>query len=284
MDKFPYRTITKEDRDNSFEELRNISRSKLGLTNKYNLCSDYYFQKYRLSTKKGKWSNVSAWNDKEERQKIIETYKRVNKTDDILAAPLRRLIRLWYGCVGQFRPDVAVYVYQKFGSKSILDFSAGWGDRLISAMSQGIDYIGIDSNSKLSVPYSKMIKDFRHKTVSNVKMIFKPSEDVDFSKFKYDLVFTSPPYFNVESYEGMKKYKDNEFIDVFFKPVVKKAWDNLQMGGVMALNIPKKMYEILKPIYGASMKIKMPLHNRFYNNNKKNYEYIYYWKKQDRRL
>jgi len=52
---------------------------------------------------------------------------------------------------------------------------------------------------------------------SKVTLIFKPSEQVDFSKYDYDLVFTSPPYFMIERYEKMPPYKSKqEFLENFF--------------------------------------------------------------------
>lgn len=202
---FPFRQISEEQRDKSFNELRSITIPQLKLTNKYNLCSDYYFQLYRLSTKKGKWSNISAWNDKEERRKILETDRRVNGDKSGTPQSIRRTIRLWYGCVGQFRPDVAVYVYKKFNCKTVLDFSAGWGDRLIAALSQKINYIGIDSNHKLINPYKQMLYKFGKE--SKVMMIFNRSENINFDKLpEYDLIFTSPPYFTIELYQNMRNY------------------------------------------------------------------------------
>jgi hypothetical protein len=68
-------------------------------------------------------------------------------------------------------------------------------------------------------------------------MYWQPSETVDFSKLDYDLVFTSPPYFMIEEYKGMKSYEGKKnFIDTFFVPVVKSAYAHLPAGGTLALN------------------------------------------------
>ena len=276
---FPFREISKHKRDKSFEQLCNYDEKELKLSWKYNLCSDYYFQEYRLETKKGKWSNVEVWNDPNERKKVFAVLKKhgIEETPD----SIRRIIKLWYGCVNQFRPDVAVYIYRKYKPRCILDFSAGWGDRAIAAMSQGIDYIGIDSNKSLKVPYNKMIKDLSKIKNSNITMIFDYSENVDFSKFKYDLVFTSPPYFSIEKYKDMKDYSKESFIDDFFKIVIKNVWKHLQKGGTMALNMPKEMEEIVETVivYKKKESIKMPIQNRNYTSNVKNHEYIYCWTK-----
>lgn len=283
---FPYVKISQEERDKDFEKLKSLkfkTTDKLTLSVVGNKTSNYYFQPYRMKTKVGKWSPYDRWNDPEKKKKIIEVCHQIyKKRPDVLDTPacFRDAIRMSSNSINQFKPYVAVYVYQKFKPTRILDISAGWGDRLIAAISQDIDYIGIDSNKKLKVPYTNMIRDFKSK--SEVKMIFKKSEDVDYSKLPiYDLIFTSPPYFDLEQYEGMTKYDDKEhFTNSYFIPSINNSWKYLKKGGIMALNMPEEMYKILLPILGKSKKIKMPIQNRFvYKDKTPRFEYIYWWKK-----
>lgn len=289
---FPYANISKYERDESYEKLSNLNfgpNDKLTLSSVGNKASNYYFETYRMKTKTGKWSHYARWQDLRERKKIIETDKKIHKNTPKLigtASGLRSALSMSAQSVVQFKPYVAVYVYQKFKPKRILDISAGWGDRLIGAMSQNIDYVGIDSNKRLKIPYGRMIKDFRDKTKSKVMMIFDRSENINYSKLpKYDLIFTSPPYFSLEQYEGMKQYENNEdFADSYFIPTVTQAWKYLSMGGILALNMPAEMYELLKmrvPMLGKVKIIKMPIQNRFSfkGDNEKKYESIYWWVK-----
>jgi len=123
-------------------------------------------------------------------------------------------------------------------------------------------------------------------------MIFKPSENVDFSKFKYDLIFTSPPYFMIEEYEKMPAYKTKQgFLDKFFIPVTIASWTYLLPGGNMALNIPEEMYDSIKDLLPKIKKtIELPLSNRHPVNtskqqrlgkeDKERHELIYVWHKQ----
>ena len=286
-DPFPYIVIPKTVRDEQYEKLRELDfkpNEEMGLSNIGNKTSNYYFQKYRSKTKTGKWSQYTRWmNDPDKIRNIAERINKNNTNKEITNSKLIDALRLSGYSVNQFKPYVAVYIYQKFKPNRILDISAGWGDRLIGAMSQDIDYIGIDSNKKLEVPYNNMIRDFKDKTKSKVKMIFKKSEDVDYSKLpKYDLIFTSPPYFSLEKYEGMTEYENNkEFAETYFIPTIKESWKYLSKGGVLALNMPEEMYKLLVPILGRSNVIKMPIQNRFNFKglNEKKYESIYWWKK-----
>ena len=108
------------------------------------------------------------------------------------------------------RPAAALNIYKKYGATSVLDFTAGWGSRMVAAAALGINYIGIDANKNLSPGYKKIIKLIQPHTNSKINMTFKKAEDVDFSKLpKYDFVFTSPPYEYLEVYENMANYENS---------------------------------------------------------------------------
>jgi 16S rRNA G966 N2-methylase RsmD len=214
---------------------------------------DYFFLPFRLKAKtKRHISFFDAINDSD-RKKFLDTL--VKRWKKNLPTDERRRLRaqyevfqLYYGTINQFRPTIAKWLYYKLGVKQgVLDFSAGWGGRCLAAMSLGVPYIGIDANTRLESAYRKMINTYQ--ADANVHMIFQPSETVDFSKYHYDLIFTSPPYFMLEKYEKMPQYETKQdFLDKFFLPVVKKAWASLKAGGKMALNIPEEMYLAIRSI------------------------------------
>lgn len=283
---FPYIVITKEDRDKGFNDLQNLKVHTLELKHSGSQASNYYFQKYRIKTKKGKYSHFELWNIPEKRKKIIEIDKKIHRNSpSTIGTPrgLQSAMTMWFSSIPQFKPYVAVYIYQKFKPRRILDISAGWGDRLIAAMSKNIDYIGIDSNKNLKTPYNEMINDFKNKSSSKVNMIFEKSQNVNYSILpKYDLIFTSPPYYKKEIYEHMEDFKNYEsFIDTYFAPTIKKAYNSLLKGGYIVLNMPNEMYQSIRYILGPARILKMPINNRFSTNDptRRASENIYYWKK-----
>lgn len=264
--------------------------SRIGL-----LALDYFFLDYRIRTKTKKGiSFYEALHNKEKNEHLLELIKRwKKKTPDEYNTPLKLLrvkyqvFQLYYGTINQFRPTFARWIYCMLKpTVGILDFSAGWGGRCLAAMSLGIPYIGVDANTQLRIPYEKMITTYE--PAANVKMLFKPAESVDFSQFKYDLVFTSPPYFTIERYEGMPEYKGDEgFIREFFRPVVSNAWKYLQIGGKMALNMPHDMYMSIRDILPkVSKRISMPIKDRnparasISKRRPKAHELIYVWIKE----
>lgn len=274
---YPLRKINKEKIDKLFKELGQVEEIK-PLCRRYNDISNYYFQYHRLSTRKNsKPSVIEAYKDPEKRDKIIfimEKYKL--KIND---ANIRESFRFYYGMVGQFRPDVAMYIYKRFNATNVLDFSAGWGDRCIAAIRQDIYYTGIDTNESLREPYENMIKDFNG---NKAKIIFEKSENcINSLEDNYDLVFTSPPYYNIEKYNGMPEYKNYEdFVKTFFIPCVTSSWNKLKINGHMVLNIPKNMYESIAPVLGHGEEIKMRIASRF-SDGEHRYEIIYFWKKSN---
>jgi 16S rRNA G966 N2-methylase RsmD len=143
-----------------------------------------------------------------------------------------------------FKPTIAKHLCVKFNATSVLDPCAGWGGRMLGSVSTGAKYTGYDTNKELEEPYNNMIKDLKLK---NAKMIYNSClEDVNFGGLKYDLVLTSPPYENLEIYEGMKPFEnDDVFYDDFLIPMIDKCrkWINPQ--GKVCINISPKMYEKL---------------------------------------
>ena len=144
--------------------------------------------------------------------------------------------------VNQFKPSVAKGVYDFFGAKRVLDFSAGWGDRLVGFLASNAEsYIGIDPNSDLHPQYEK-INEFCG-TNKEAKFICLPAEDVDYSELRYDFVFTSPPYFDLEIYneeetQSVKRYpKIDHWLEGFLFKSLSKIYEYLEDGGSIAVNI-----------------------------------------------
>jgi len=120
-----------------------------------------------------------------------------------------------------------------------------------------------------------LIKDFREKTTSKIDLLFQDSNSIDYSKYKYDMVFTSPPYENIEIYKHMERKSIEEWTK-FYKEIFQKLWDSLQPNGTYIININEKIYrKILDPLFGPAME-SILLKKSSKNDYK---EYIYIWKK-----
>jgi len=138
--------------------------------------------------------------------------------------------------------EVGMQVLKMFKPKRWLDPTAGWGDRLRCAIEYGCKYVGVDSNKEMKTAYQAIIKD----KASNPDLF-----TVKIGKFqnvrlegKFDLVFTSPPFFTKEVYEHMTDWKSiEEFMEEFLKPLFKKSFKHLESGGHMVFYIEDKNSE-----------------------------------------
>lgn len=215
---------------------------------------DYFFKAYRLDTvSKG---NISFYDF----VKNLPFYRSKKYINDLFLKGTDALgvYNLYFAAVSQFKPVVAYNLYKRYDPTTVLDFSAGWGGRMLAAVKYGCNYIGFDTNTDLKTPYKKMLDYLEPK--SKVQIIFKDSATVDYSKYKYDMVFTSPPYFKKERYESMPEYENyEEWVDTFLTPVISNTYRHLSDGGVYALNVPKAIYKDVKKILGRAPDKRIPL-------------------------
>jgi tRNA1(Val) A37 N6-methylase TrmN6 len=290
---------TKKEALEDFEKLKALDCKEITKFSRVGLnCLDYFFLHHRIKAKTRRHISFhEATKDRAIMKYLNEKSKKVRaKNFGQLTRKERlraryNLFQLYYGSINQFRPSEAKRLYCRLEPKvGVLDFSAGWGGRCLAAMAYGIPYVGIDANTNLKKSYEQMINAIHPD--AKVQLLFQPSETVDFSKYKYDLVFTSPPYFMIEEYEKMPQYGSKEgFLDKFFRPVVTNAWKHLQSPGYLALNMPKEMYDAVKDILPPLHKrLRLPVMSRHPTNAAKRRtigeteqgarsEGIYVWKK-----
>ncbi len=102
-----------------------------------------------------------------------------------------------------FNPAYARWIIEYTAGKGarILDPSAGWGDRLIGAISADAAlYHGFDPNRRLQDGYTEIVQELAG---GNTAYRVEPTkfEDAKLQTNFYDLVLSSPPYFTLEDYE-----------------------------------------------------------------------------------
>lgn len=264
----PLRKMTFEDAQFDFEGLLNLNTKdmikkgdlftrydyKYPMSHYYveqvktgNISSDYFQQYNRfLCDSQVAPSPYRSWYIPKFRNGVLNAlftlkFKEVNNTKLRSAISLRKYI------AAQFKPSVAKCLYDIFEAKNILDFSSGWGDRLSGfyASKNTQSYIGIDPNERLFSQYKKQ-KDLYSKYTNKKSNIFNEcAEEFDFKKTnkKFDFIFTSPPYFNIEKYtqeenQSWKKYRKFEiWREEFLFKTISNVWEQLEDGGILAINI-----------------------------------------------
>lgn len=270
-----------EIKEKTAEEIQNINgRSRLGC----NLI-DYYFFEQRIETIGNKGINFFKFVDEIEfykTKKYIQTLLTFcdnnNRYKDSLVKKYYYCYGLCFGRINAFKITNALHIYNTYSPKvAVMDPFCGFGGRLVAAMMKNINYIGIDLNKDLEPGYNKLLNDFREKTTSKIELLFQDSNTFDYTAYKnkYDMVFTSPPYENIEIYKHSEKKTIEEW-SKFYKEVFQKLWDNLQPCGTYIININETIYiKILEPLFGPALETIL-----LKKSSKNDYkEYIYIWKK-----
>jgi len=119
----------------------------------------------------------------------------------------------------------------------------GYGGRLLGAYVSDTlaHYTGVDPSVQQVVGNVHMAKLF-NRGIFDWMFLQRPFEDTTLDR-SYDLVFTSPPYFNKEKYDysGVQSFVRYptlpEWLDGFLTPLVVKSYAALKAGGHFALNI-----------------------------------------------
>jgi hypothetical protein len=148
-----------------------------------------------------------------------------------------------------FIPCVARSFYEQFssmvgkpaGGLRVLDPCSGWGDRLTGAFCSNVvsEYVACDPNSALYEGYG-VIKQLCGSRNPNMRatMIMQGFEIAAplLADGTFDVVFTSPPFFDYEVYSAQNpKYTDWE--KEFYEPLVQHALRLVHANGVVAFHI-----------------------------------------------
>jgi len=252
---------------------------------------DYFTFTERLNTIGGKgmsfyelWENRESYMEKNHIKKLIE-HEITNTCKKSLENIYYTVFRLYFSSINIFRPLVAMEYYARFNPRCILDPTMGWGGRLVGACALNVSkYIGIDNNPALEEPYGEMVEFLRPLTKTEMDIRFEDALGVDYSVMEYDMVFTSPPYYDLEKYGGNRESKTKDEWDKdFYCPLFEKTYKHLAVGGHYCLNIPESVYErVCFPLLGQPTYI-LPLKKNNRNQAKKYVENVYVWVKNHSR-
>lgn len=257
---FPYYSKTSPKIEKEFRKLQKFNVSDLELDgnvlqqNMLGLSSANAFhpEMWEVQCRKSR-TCMDAFLDRELFYKALR--KRVKYSDTCLVDfNIRKSLKVFSGVQGvsNFRPTISKWVYDRFcptGGK-VLDPCAGYGGRLMGAMSSHIgNYIGIDPNW-ISQKGNTEFKDRLRCLGSEVcvELVTSPFEDYTSSE-KYDLIFTSPPYFDIEKYslddnQSYKRYpKIDIWIEKFLKVLISNSFEYLVPGGYLVLNVGGKIVD-----------------------------------------
>ena len=139
------------------------------------------------------------------------------------------------------------------------DFSCGWGIRMLSSMKHKINYYGTDPNNILVERLNEIHEDYDavNKVNTFVDIRCQGSEVfVPKWKGKMGLIFSSPPYYNLEDYkvgeQSIEGKTYEEWLDQYMYRTLKNCKDYLTDDGYLLINV--KNFSIFK-IYDDTLSL-----------------------------
>lgn len=208
-------------------------------TEELNSLTDYFSEQCRIQCHfKNNQSPLEFWNTHQS-QLLAKLPPSPTITD------IRELIYNSIRLCNNFRIPVALTIIKMFKATKWLDISAGWGDRLLSALlSPSIEfYCGADPNACLHPHYAEMIATFRP---PSQRKNFVLIED-GFIEAKlplgitYDFILSSPPFFDLEAYSNspnnslVKNPTADQWFSNFLIPALAKSISYLEPNGHLVL-------------------------------------------------
>lgn len=219
---------------------------------------DYFNEQPRMnSCRRNKlYSPIDVW---KKNQEILEPWienQRHNKKQITIIGLREQIWKMGLEC-NAFKSSLAISIYSIFNAKRILDFSSGWGDRLLAAIAYKAErYLGYDPNPYLQKGYQEMISLFSEETetenepennTKKYEIIMEPFEKSKINE-KFDLICTSPPYYDFETYipsdqiesitQSIVNYpKFNDWMINFLFTSLNKCWNYLIPNGNMVIHL-----------------------------------------------
>lgn len=277
------KSISKDTALTDFLKLKqNDRKSQTGIK-----CIDFFTFVERLNTKGNKGlSFFDIYDLKNELKdipyiaKLITFIKEYRKNRNEIQI-WKEVQQVYYGSINVFKPLNAIQIYNKYNPFAILDPCAGWGGRLVAAAAINIPYYyGIDLNTNLKQPYTNLIEMVQPYTNTQFSLFFEDALLFDYSKVMYDMLFTSPPYYNTEIYFNSQKREKKDW-NIWYSNFINVTFKHLKNEGYYCLNIPIPIYEkICIPLLGIANDI-IPLNKsiRRKGGGECYKEFVYVWKK-----
>ena len=161
---------------------------------------------------------------------------------------LRAVLRIHHRSrVANFRPAVARALYARYSNDGgrLLDFSAGFGGRLLAALTLNRQYIGIDPAVRQVAGLRRMAADLEQRSSGSSEIIGGCAEDILplLPGKSHDLILSSPPYFDTEEYDSSppqschryQSYAD--WCEGFLQPIIEQGCRVLKPGAYFLINV-----------------------------------------------
>lgn len=164
----------------------------------------------------------------------------------------------------QFKATNSKWIYEwvarrmKLKEIRVLDPCGGHGDRLMGALGSDVVsvYEATDPNPELVSGWSEMIATFAPKKPRRYRLHTIPAQEINEKFGMFEMVFTSPPYFDYEIYSSLpgQSYTQGESLDAwinnFLYIMLDRAWERIVEGGFMIIHLTDvQKIRMCEPMY-----------------------------------
>jgi len=180
---------------------------------------------------------------------------------------IRRMIVMTggLGSVTKYRTVTSKAIVQYYKAQKVLDPCAGWGGRMLGSLAAGASYVGCEPDPNTAKGLKGILGDtaIPQAVRSKARILELPAEmalpEIANSE-KFDLVLTSPPYFNLELYtagdQSTTKYKTwEEWTEKWLKPVILGCLARLNETGVSCWSVKNFKTDKKYPLADVTKKI-----------------------------
>jgi hypothetical protein len=233
-----------KDRNFSGDE---IQMSMIGVK----LANYFHPQMWAVKTKRSRTPFKCFHDDAALRKLIRKAFGILDDRYAVNESNLRRMLATFSHTarVSNFRPTAAKAIYERYSRNgdTVVDFSAGYGGRMLGCLPLDRRYIGIDPcfdqikglrrmKTKLARLVRPRARTFIHHTCAEDFLPTLPKNSVQ-------LVFSSPPYFDTERYSAEKSQSYLRFplygrwLDEFLGKILFESKRILSRGGYLVVNV-----------------------------------------------
>ena len=220
------------------------------------LCEHFFPNFFDIENKDGN-SFKSLWKA-DKLEKVLRWNRKSHSTPYL--SELRRGIYFNYKLAKStmYRPQMAKMVVTNLGAKRVLDPCAGWGGRMLGVVAAGAEYVAFEPNSET---YEGLLKLIKLLGIEDKVRIIKDSA-LEMDKYdigEFDLILTSPPYFDLEvySHEDTQSIKGCDtysmWVNNFLKPLIELSISHMKQNGWSCWNVHNvgkmKMIDDVKVIH-----------------------------------
>jgi 16S rRNA G966 N2-methylase RsmD len=169
------------------------------------------------------------------------------------------------GSITKYRTVTTKAIVQYYKAQKVLDPCAGWGGRMLGSLAAGASYVGCEPDPNTAKGLKGILEDTAIPQIvrSKARILEKPAE-VGLPELaeleKFDLVLTSPPYFNLELYTAgdqsttiHKTWED--WTEKWLKPVILGCLARLKEGGVSCWSVKNFKTDKKYPLADVTKKI-----------------------------